>query len=336
MSNHEGHIMSTVSTDNLNRQTNHRYMRNIATQQLPRPGSNIANIGTMPIAPVKIGITESIPQSQLAMPLFNAREPLADTVTPSVNPPVERPKAAPEETVLIHTDGACVGNPGPGGFAAIIERPGSETLIITGGDPDTTNNRMELAAVIEALKALNQDETIPTTNITVRSDSQYVCHAFNQNWIGNWRTNGWRNSKGQPVANMDLWTKLLAEIKNLEITWVWIPGHTGDPMNERCDRLAVSCSQQAHLRKQYWVSAVKPAGQLEKEANSNRIGHARTLNSDAKKEVELALELLEKGEAQNAREAMETALRTLYNQDDAIAKLERQVRHGARGEHRIY
>ena len=105
----------------------------------------------------------------------------------------------------INTDGACLGNPGPGGFGAIIEIDGLEALIVTGGDPETTNNRMELSAVIEAMRALNAMPDVDWFRVTVRSDSQYVVNAFNQDWIKNWQRNGWLNpnppKRGLPVVD---------------------------------------------------------------------------------------------------------------------------------------
>ena len=148
--------------------------------------------------------------------------------------PTQRLPVTPN--VIIHTDGACLGNPGPGGFAAIIEWNG-EQLTVTGGDPKTTNNRMELSAVIEALSAVNSVLNLRNASVRVRSDSKYVVDAFNQDWILNWQRNGWRNSKKQPVPNRDLWEDLLQEIKDHDIEYVWVKGHAGDP-HERALRPA--------------------------------------------------------------------------------------------------
>ena len=159
------------------------------------------------------------------------------------------------ETIIINTDGSCAGNPGPGGFAAIIEHPKHGELVITGGDPKTTNNRMELAAIIEALKAVNSVMGGNSARITVRSDSKYVIDAFNKNWIGNWKRNGWRTASKQQVKNIELWEELLHEIKGHDIAWEWVKGHNGDPMNERCDRLAVEQAETAPGESGYWTSA---------------------------------------------------------------------------------
>ena len=163
------------------------------------------------------------------------------------------------ETITINTDGACAGNPGPGGFAALIEGGDIQFPTITGGDPQTTNNQMELAAVYEALSFLNYEDITATKTIIVRSDSQYVIKAFNDNWIAGWQRNGWKNSKKQPVANQELWLALIDEVKKQEargatFQWIWVQGHSGDPMNEKCDRLAVAERDHAPFTEGYWVS----------------------------------------------------------------------------------
>ena len=168
---------------------------------------------------------------------------------------------AKTNNVRIHTDGACKGNPGPGGFAAIIEWDGEE-LHVTRGDPSTTNNRMEMAAVIEALRAVNSVESLQDAGITVRTDSQYVTRAFNRGWIVTWQSNGWRNTKGKTVANKELWLQLLEQAGDRSITWEWVKGHAGDPMNERCDRLAVEQAEMAGTEAEYWVSAGMPKSRV--------------------------------------------------------------------------
>ena len=167
------------------------------------------------------------------------------------------------ETITINTDGACAGNPGPGGFAALIEGGDMQFPTITGGDPQTTNNQMELAAIIEAISFLNHEGITGARTIIVRSDSQYVMKAFNDNWIANWQRNGWKTAKKQPVANQILWLALINEVKKQEaggatFQWVWVQGHSGDPMNEQCDRLAVAERDHAPFTEGYWVSAGNP------------------------------------------------------------------------------
>ena len=165
--------------------------------------------------------------------------------------------------ITIHTDGACIGNPGPGGFAAIIDVDDNMSITVTGGDPDTTNDRMELSAVVEALHTLNSMTDFAEQPVTVRSDSKYVVDAFNHHWVDNWLLNGWRTAKKQPVANQELWENLLDAIGNRQVTWQWVKGHSGDPENERCDRLA---NGEAHLAPQtteYWVSVGNPRSVVE-------------------------------------------------------------------------
>lgn len=160
--------------------------------------------------------------------------------------------------VTINTDGSCHGNPGPGGFAAVVTRetgkdnPPTTTFTVVGGDPETTNNRMELSAVMEALRYLNADMPDRACDVTVRSDSKYIVDAFNQGWIQKWEKNGWRSANGTPVANADLWLQLLGNTQEHNITWEWVQGHAGDPMNEHCDRLANQQADNAPHMEGYW------------------------------------------------------------------------------------
>lgn len=134
--------------------------------------------------------------------------------------------------VDVFTDGACSGNPGPGGWAAIM-RSGAHEKELSGGEAQTTNNRMELTAVIEALRALKKPAAV-----TVHTDSQYVMKGFTE-WLPGWRRRGWRNSQGQKVINQDLWEILQEVAKPHDLAWVWVRGHNGHPENERADALAV-------------------------------------------------------------------------------------------------
>ena len=133
--------------------------------------------------------------------------------------------------VIIHTDGACKGNPGPGGWGAILQS-GGKTKEMHGGEPMTTNNRMELTAVIRALEALKRP-----TAVQVHTDSQYVQKGIST-WIHGWKRNGWKTSDKKPVKNADLWQTLDALAQGHDIRWVWVKGHAGNPGNERADRLA--------------------------------------------------------------------------------------------------
>ena len=134
--------------------------------------------------------------------------------------------------VEIYTDGACSGNPGAGGWGAILRCKGVEKEL-SGGEIETTNNRMELTAVIEALKALKK-----SCDIILYTDSRYVMDGVTK-WLPNWQSNGWRTSnKKTPVKNIDLWQSLESLIKNHHIKWVWVKGHNGHPENERVDEMA--------------------------------------------------------------------------------------------------
>ena len=135
--------------------------------------------------------------------------------------------------VDIFTDGSCSGNPGPGGWAAILRYDGREKEIC-GGNASTTNNRMELTAVVEALKALKYG-----CEITLYTDSKYVGDGLSKGWAEKWRANGWRKADKTPALNPDLWSELLDESKKHKITVIWLRGHNGHPENERCDALAV-------------------------------------------------------------------------------------------------
>jgi ribonuclease HI len=148
---------------------------------------------------------------------------------------LNRPPAYPESTltdiVEIYTDGACRGNPGPGGWGVVlIAGPHRKTMY--GGDPETTNNRMELTAAIEALNALKGSR-----RVLLHTDSKYVMDGIND-WMPNWKKRGWKTSARQPVKNQDLWQALDEAINRHEIEWRWVRGHTGVPGNEEADALA--------------------------------------------------------------------------------------------------
>lgn len=135
--------------------------------------------------------------------------------------------------VCIYTDGACRGNPGVGGWGAILQYK-DVIKEISGAEAETTNNRMELSAVIHALSALKEP-----CDVTLTSDSQYVVNGISKGWAADWQSRGWRNRKGQPVANSDLWEILLLLLNAHNVEFVWVRGHAGHPYNERCDQLAV-------------------------------------------------------------------------------------------------
>lgn len=138
------------------------------------------------------------------------------------------------DKVMLYTDGACSGNPGPGGYCAIL-KSGEHTKCISGAELQTTNNRMELKAVIEGLKALKR-----SCDVTVVSDSKYVCDAINQKWIYSWIKKGWKKSDGKAVLNPEMWKELYSLMEKHNVTFQWIKGHAGHPYNEECDKIAVS------------------------------------------------------------------------------------------------
>lgn len=135
-------------------------------------------------------------------------------------------------TVHLYTDGACSGNPGPGGWAAVLVA-NEQVRLMSGFDPATTNNRMELLGVIHGLEALKRP-----TQVHVVTDSTYVKNAFTEGWLEGWQRNGWKTSSKEPVKNQDLWLKLCHLRRVHQLTWEWIKGHSGHTMNELCDTLA--------------------------------------------------------------------------------------------------
>jgi ribonuclease HI len=138
--------------------------------------------------------------------------------------------------VTIFTDGSCLSNPGPGGWAAILRWRDNEREI-AGSEPDTTNNRMELLAAIMALNALTRP-----MQVKLHTDSRYVMNGV-QDWMPRWKANGWKTANKKPVANQDLWQQLDAAVNRHTIDWHWVKGHAGDEFNERCDQLARSAAE---------------------------------------------------------------------------------------------
>ncbi|MBQ8926735.1 MAG: ribonuclease HI [Oscillospiraceae bacterium] len=136
--------------------------------------------------------------------------------------------------VEIFTDGACSGNPGPGGWGAVL-RFGTAEKELSGGEHATTNNRMELTAVIEALSALKEP-----CRVTLTTDSQYVVNSVTKGWVYSWQRRGWVKADKKPALNADLWERLLPLLERHEVEFIWVRGHAGHPENERCDRLAAA------------------------------------------------------------------------------------------------
>ena len=141
------------------------------------------------------------------------------------------------KTVEIFTDGACSGNPGPGGWGAILRYKGVEKEL-SGGEPETTNNRMELTAVISALSALKEP-----CKVQLYSDSKYIIDAVTKGWAKSWKAKGWIKADKKPALNSDLWDTLLSLLDKHTVEFIWVKGHAGHPENERCDTLAVEQSK---------------------------------------------------------------------------------------------
>lgn len=139
--------------------------------------------------------------------------------------------------IEIFTDGACSGNPGPGGYGVILRYKG-HTKELSGGEPSTTNNRMELTAVIEGLSALKEP-----CSVKLYSDSKYIIDAVTKGWAKKWKANNWIKGDKKPALNSDLWDRLLQLLEIHNVEFIWVKGHAGHPENERCDKLAVSYSK---------------------------------------------------------------------------------------------
>ncbi|TXK65894.1 ribonuclease HI [Alkalisalibacterium limincola] len=141
------------------------------------------------------------------------------------------------KSIEIHTDGACLGNPGPGGWAALLRFNGRERELV-GGELDTTNNRMEMMAAIQGLESLKEP-----CSVKLFTDSQYVQKGFVE-WLPGWVRRGWKTSGGEPVKNQDLWQRLQRAAQPHQVQWQWVKGHSGDPDNERVDELARTAAEQ--------------------------------------------------------------------------------------------
>ena len=145
---------------------------------------------------------------------------------------MKKPMVKETSSVLLVTDGACKGNPGPGGWAVIL-RHGSKEKLLSGGEATSTNNRMELLAVIEGLGALKKK-----CNVHIQTDSKYVMDAFEKKWIDKWEANGWKTAAKEPVKNRELWERLIELVDSHNVTWEWVRGHSGHADNERVDEEA--------------------------------------------------------------------------------------------------
>ena len=166
------------------------------------------------------------------------------------------------KTVNIYTDGACSGNPGPGGWGAILEF-GPHRKEMSGFVAGTTNNRMELFAAISALGALKEP-----CNVKLYSDSNYLVQAFNDHWIDNWKRNGWKTSNGGKVENQDLWFILMAQTKKHHVTFVKVKGHSDHPENNRCDELARAAIDEYRRINAEQNTTEEPAAQSAQQAGA--------------------------------------------------------------------
>ncbi len=174
------------------------------------------------------------------------------------------PEQASSKKITIHTDGACDGNPGPGGWAALL-RYGSHVREITGGEPATTNNRMELQAAIAALAALKE-----TCKVTVFTDSEYLRQGISE-WLPRWKAHGWRTKERKAVKNEDLWRQLHEVASGHKVDWQWLKGHAGHADNERCDQLARA--EITKLRRLYSpekLTALREAFNASRDPNRNQ------------------------------------------------------------------
>lgn len=143
--------------------------------------------------------------------------------------------------ITIHTDGACIGNPGPGGYGVLLQH-GDVRKELSGGYRKTTNNRMELMAAIKGFEAVKYP-----CRVTLYSDSRYLVDSMSKGWVQRWRMNGWMRNQKEKALNVDLWRKLVSACKNHEVTFEWVRGHAGNAENERCDQLAVQAASQLNL-----------------------------------------------------------------------------------------
>lgn len=141
------------------------------------------------------------------------------------------------KSIQLFSDGACSGNPGPGGWGAILRYKNSEKEL-SGGEKETTNNRMELLGVISALETLKEP-----CDVEICTDSKYVVDAFEKKWLESWKVNGWKTAGKKPVKNRELWERLLKQASIHNLSWKWIRGHAGHTENERCDRIAVEARE---------------------------------------------------------------------------------------------
>ena len=182
-------------------------------------------------------------QDQIDNVIIEAHERILELRVEPAGPPGQTTQATAVSTRRIaHTDGACIGNPGPGGWCAVITKDDGEHEVVSGQNDQTTNNRMEMMAVIAALRTIGDEE-----DVEIVSDSQYVCKAFNNGWLAKWQNNGWRTSTGA-VLNQDLWSimaGLVAGNGRRTVKFRWVKGHSGNELNEKADQIARAGAENA-------------------------------------------------------------------------------------------
>lgn len=217
--------------------------------------SGIARASRLPLAPPLQEELATLQERLLALLNQNSRAVLlaresegpAPVPTPSTPEPVSLPPANPgpppaaKPAAIVFTDGAAEGNPGPGGYCAIVRIPGYPDRELSGSSIHTTNNKMELAAAIAGLRAV-ADAGI--ADVTVISDSEYLIKGMTE-WLPEWERRGWKTASGQPVKNRELWQELASLVRGRNVKWEWIKGHAGHPENERCDLVATAAAHRA-------------------------------------------------------------------------------------------
>ena len=178
------------------------------------------------------------------------------------------------EVIDIYTDGACMNNPGPGGWAAVITTPHGTNLTVRGRYPTSTNNRMELTAAVKGLQGLQRLDRLISKPwdlpVILHSDSKYLTDAFNENWLPKWKKNGWNTSMGTPVSNPDLWRELLLLAEQRNITWQWVKGHSGNYFNDLCDQIATEEAEMA--KKETEVAARQAAARPDETPDDFQTG----------------------------------------------------------------
>ena len=232
------------------------------------------------------------------------------------------------DLIEIHTNGACLDNPGPGGYAAVIVI-GQERHQALGGNDSTTSNRMEITAAIEGLKLLDSMGIEADVPVKIYSDSEYLINAFNHGWLPNWRSNGWRTAKGRSVLNQDLWIEILEMTTARQVEFQWVRDHSGDPMSTLCSQLANGqarlAAQQEDSQPGEAPAAPEPAPEAPEPAEEPTTGPAgtgpqpqgwpdylRLLREAAEETVETAAKQMDLGHEPTSTLALAQAQAALY------------------------